>query len=67
MLNNNIHKTAQFVSDTLMNIPRDMIASLRSPYLAVRPLEVAPESSERDDWSQYFGQGELDHSFPIRF
>lgn len=33
MLNNNIHKTAQFVSDTLMNIPRDMIASLRSPYL----------------------------------
>jgi len=52
MLNNNIHKTAQFVSDTLMNIPRDMIASLRSPYLAVRPLEVAPESSERDDWSQ---------------
>ena len=52
MLNNNIHKTAQFVSDTLMNIPRDMIDSLRSPYLEVRPLEVAPESSERDDWSQ---------------
>ena len=52
MLNNNIHKTAQFVSDTLMNIPRDMIDSLRSPYQAVRPLEVAPESSERDDWSQ---------------
>ncbi len=52
MLNNNIHKTAQFVSDTLMNIPRDMIDSLRSPSLAVRPLEVAPESSERDDWSQ---------------
>jgi hypothetical protein len=52
MLNNNIHKTAQFVSDTMMNIPRDMIVSLRSPYLAVRPLEVAPESSERDDWSQ---------------
>jgi len=52
MLNNNIHKTAQFVSDTLMNIPRDMIDSLRSPYLAVRPLEVAPDSSERDDWSQ---------------
>lgn len=52
MLNNNIHKTAQFVSDTLMNIPRDMIASLRSPHLAVRPLEVAPESSERGDWSQ---------------
>jgi len=52
MLNNNIHKTAQFVSDTLMNIPRDMIDSLRSPYQAVRPLEVAPESSERGDWSQ---------------
>ena len=52
MLNNNIHKTAQFVSDTLMNIPRDMIDSLRSPYQSVRPLEVAPESSERDDWSQ---------------
>ena len=52
MLNNNIHKTAQFVSDTLMNIPRDMIDSLRSPYQAIRPLEVAPESSERDDWSQ---------------
>ena len=49
MLNNNIHKTAQFVSDTLMNIPRDMIDSLRSPYQSVRPLEVAPESSERDD------------------
>lgn len=52
MLNNNIHKTAQFVSDTLMNIPREMIASLRLPYMEVRPLEVAPESSERDDWSQ---------------
>jgi len=52
MLNNNIHKTAQFVSDTLMNIPQDMIDSLRSPYQQVRPLEVAPESSERDEWSQ---------------
>jgi len=52
MLNNNIHKTAQFVSDTLMNIPQDMIDSLRSPYQEVRPLEVAPESSERDEWSQ---------------
>lgn len=52
MLNNNIHKTAQFVSDTLMNIPQDMIDSLRSPHQQVRPLEVAPESSERDDWSQ---------------
>lgn len=52
MLNNNIHKTAQFVSDTLMNIPREMIASLRLPYMEVRPLEVAPESSEREDWSQ---------------
>jgi len=52
MLNNNIHKTAQFVSDTLMNIPRDMIDSLRSPFLAVRPLEVAPETLERENWSQ---------------
>lgn len=52
MLNNNIHKTAQFVSDILMNIPQDMIDSLRSPYQKVRPLEVAPESSERDEWSQ---------------
>ena len=31
MLNNNIHKTSQFVSDTLMNLPGDMIDSLRSP------------------------------------
>jgi len=52
MLNNNIHKTAQFVSDTLMNIPQDMIDSLRSPYQQAQPLEVAPESSERDEWSQ---------------
>ena len=52
MLNNNIHKTAQFVSDTLINIPQDMIDSLRLPYQDIRPLEVAPESSERDEWSQ---------------
>ena len=52
MLNNNIHKTAQFVSDTLINIPQDMLDSLRLPYQDIRPLEVAPESSERDEWSQ---------------
>lgn len=52
MLNNNIHKTAQFVSDTLINIPQDMIDSLRLPRQEARPLEVAPESSERDEWSQ---------------
>jgi len=38
MLNNNIHKTSQFVSDTLMNLPGDMIDSLRSPYLVGSPL-----------------------------
>ena len=52
MLNNNIHKTAQFVSDTLMNIPQDMINSLRSSYQPVRQLELAPEFSELDDWSK---------------
>ena len=52
MLNNNIHKTAQFVSDTLINIPQDMLDSLRLPYQDIRPLEVAPESSERGEWSQ---------------
>ncbi len=30
MLNNNIHKTSQFVSDTLMNIPKDLISRLRN-------------------------------------
>ncbi len=29
MLNNNIHKTAQFVSDTLINIPQQLIGRLR--------------------------------------
>jgi len=52
LLNNTIHKTAQFVSDTLINIPQDMLDSLRLPYQDIRPLEVAPESSERDEWSQ---------------
>ena len=29
MLNNNIHKTSQFVSDTLMNIPMNLIKRQR--------------------------------------
>ncbi len=48
MLNNNIHKTSQFVSDTLMNLPGDMIDSLRSPYLVGSPLELP----DRDDWRE---------------
>lgn len=32
MLHNNIHKTSQFVSDTLMNIPKDLIGRLRDIY-----------------------------------
>ena len=32
MLHNNIHKTSQFVSDTLMNIPKDLIGRLRGLY-----------------------------------
>lgn len=52
MLNNNIHKTAQFVTDTLMNIPRDLIDSLRSPAFTDGAQDAAAADSERDDWSQ---------------
>ena len=51
MLNNNIHKTAQFVSDTLMNIPQDMIDSLRSSYLLVQPQDGQTTPSETDSLS----------------
>ena len=51
MLNNNIHKTAQFVSDTLMNIPHDMIDSLRSSYLLVQPQDGQTIPSETDSLS----------------
>ncbi len=51
MLNNNIHKTAQFVSDTLMNIPQDMIDSLRSSYLLVQPQDGQTIPSETDSLS----------------
>ena len=51
MLNNNIHKTAQFVSDTLMNIPQDMIDSLRSSYLLVQPQDGETTPSETDSLS----------------
>ncbi len=51
MLNNNIHKTAKFVSDTLMNIPQDMIDSLRSSYLLVQPQDGQTTPSETDSLS----------------
>ena len=51
MLNNNIHRTAHFVSDTLMNIPQDMIDSLRSSYLLVQPQDGQTTPSETDSLS----------------
>lgn len=52
MLNNNIHKTAQFVSDTLMNIPREMINSLRSPSSGSMLPEVMSQEGDQESWSQ---------------
>ncbi|MFZ3069699.1 MAG: hypothetical protein WA110_01055 [Anaerolineaceae bacterium] len=49
ILNNNIHKTAQFVSDTLVNIPRDIIENMRMPK-PDQPGEDFLLSGEKDEW-----------------
>jgi hypothetical protein len=50
MLNNNIHQTSQFVSDTLMNIPKDLIGRLRNIEVSEEGQRVRPYNAE--EWQR---------------
>lgn len=50
MLNNNIHKTAQFVSDTLMNIPKDLISRLRNINAGVSDQAATVFPHKTEEW-----------------
>jgi len=50
MLNNNIHKTSQFVSDTLMNIPRNLIQRLRDISANMSEQETNPYPYDAEEW-----------------
>ncbi len=50
MLNNNIHKTSQFVSDTLMNIPMNLIKRLRDISANLSDQEAKPYPYDAEEW-----------------
>lgn len=53
MLNNNIYKTSEFVSDTLVNIPNDLLAQLKNaPHGALGE----GGSDERENWQSILDQ-----------
>lgn len=52
MLHNNIHKTSQFVSDTLMNIPKDLIGRLRGLYNSASDETLEGRPYDSAEWQR---------------
>lgn len=52
MLHNNIHKTSQFVSDTLMNIPKNLIGRLRDLHSTVDNKTPKGKPYDSGEWQR---------------